>query len=45
MASPYKNEFGGSSPKFVSIWKVHIILEKSGDFQMAIKRVWEVLIT
>ena len=33
MASPYKNELGGKvSPRFVFIWKVHIILEKSGDF-------------
>ena len=31
MASPYKNELGGKvSPRFVFIWKVHIILEKSG---------------
>ena len=29
----YKNELGGggSSPRFVFIWKVHIILGKSGD--------------
>ena len=33
MASPYKNELGGSSPRFVFISKVHIIIEKSGDFK------------
>ena len=46
MASPYLNELGGKSfPRFVFIWKVHIILEKSGDFQMVIKSLGEVLIT
>ena len=34
MASPYKNELGGKvPPKFVFIWEVYIILEKSGDFK------------
>ena len=35
MASLYKNELGGKkfSPRFVFIWEVHIILEKSGDFK------------
>ena len=32
MASPYKNGLGEKiSPRFVFIWKVHKILEKSGD--------------
>ena len=36
MVSPYKNETGGGggvSPRFVFIWKVNIILEKSDDFK------------
>ena len=33
MASPYKNELGGKVyPRFVFIWNIHTILEKSGDF-------------
>ena len=34
MASPHINELGGKSfPQICFIWKVHIILEKSGDFK------------
>ena len=33
MASPYKMNLGEVSPRFVFIWKVHIINEKSGDFK------------
>ena len=33
MASLYKNELGESFPRFVFIWKFHIIFEKSDDFK------------
>ena len=40
----HENKSGGNfSPKFIFIWRSHIKISENGNFQTAVKIVWQVL--
>ena len=42
----HENKSGGNfSPKFIFIWRSHIKISENGNFQTAVKIVWQVVLT
>ena len=46
MDFPYENKSGRNfSPKFIFIWRSHVKILENGNFQTAVKIIWQVVLT